>query len=124
MKKEVKGIIVLLFAVIGLMVMCFVKSIPGLLIYLAGMIYAVLTLKEEPDFELNKPIEYAKANLKKENFTKETFLTKGIFVLSVAILPVVLVIFYYCLFYAEPARVIDKAYQDALDELDSLYDQW
>lgn len=118
--EKYAGIIVLALLIISLAVMCLVKAVPGFLIYLAGVVYAITKLKGDTKFDESKIGEYLKENLKKENFTKENFMQKGIFLLAIVLLPIMIAVGFYNWIYTDTARQMEKIEQEYLEEMDNI----
>lgn len=118
--EKYAGIIVLALLIISLAVMCLVKAVPGFLIYLVGVVYAITKLKGDTKFDENKIGEYLKENLKKENFTKETFMQKGIFLLAIVMFPIMIAIGVYNWIYTDTARQMEEIEQEYLEEMDNI----
>lgn len=111
--SKIKGVIVLIIAIIGLIVMLAKSGLVGLIIYLISAVIALFSVPKEERSSVSSIMGYIKDTLKQ--ISGETLLSNDIFAIILAILPIAIAAGLFMMFYIDPIRAADKAINDILD---------
>lgn len=111
---KVKGIAVIVIAIIGIIIMLFKSGFFGIILYLIAGIISFISLPKE-----SRNISSITDAVQHVN--KETLLTENIFAIVLIVAPIVIVLGLFMCFYIEPIRAADKAIDDTINAIDSMF---
>lgn len=102
-----KGIIALVIAIIGIIVLFKVSAILGGIVYLISFGFSLYVLKSKVDYSATFSIMYFLKNIKKDNFW-----TEGIFTIIVALIPLIVCIAIYRWIVVDTVREVNSIYNN------------
>lgn len=117
---KIKGIAVLVIAIVGLIVMLAKNGIVGLIIYLIAAAISVFSLSKENRNSISAIITYIKNTIC--HISSKTLLTNDIYAIIIALVPVMILIGLFVFFYIDPIRAAERAIDGWINELDSMFD--
>ena len=106
-QDKTKGIITLIIAIIGILVLFKVRAILGGIIYLVAFGFGLYMLKSKVDYSATFSISYFIKNIRKENFW-----TEGIYTIIVVLLPLIVCITIYRWIVVDTVRDVNNLYNN------------
>lgn len=113
--SKIKGIIVLVIAIIGFIVIFAKSGLVGLVIYLISAAISLFSIPKEERSSVPSIMAYVKDTLKQ--ISGETLLSNDIFAIVLAILPIAIAAGLFVIFYIDPIRAAEKAIDGIFDSL-------
>lgn len=116
---KVKGLIVLIIAIIGLVIMLFKSGIVGLIVYLISAAISFISIPKENRNSISNIITYIKNTIR--HISSKTLLTNDIYAIIIAFIPVMIVVGLLIFCYIDPIRAAERAVNDVINEIDNLF---